>query len=414
MGLSTVSQWLAYISSLPINEISLGLDRVKKVAAELSLLSTQKPIIIVGGTNGKGSTVAGLSSIYRAANYHVGTFTSPLLFKYNEQICVDDKPVTDQELCNAFMQIESARGNTLLTPFEFTTLAALVIFKSYSLDILILEVGLGGRLDAVNILDADLAIVTSIGIDHVDWLGHSREEIGYEKAGIFRPQQFAVCGDFDPPLSLLNHAKKMDTRLYCQEHDFHYQKQEKTWSWFYQNVHYHDLPYNSLAMQNMSTVLMAITLLQNDLPVSKEAIQRGLTSVKLLGRVQVEPGPITHVFDVSHNPDAIAYLAKRLLEMPCQGKTIAVFSMLDDKDIKTSIQMISAEIDAWFSAPLQTKRAASLEKLKMIFAKEKLKNSNFFPTLHDAYQAALQEAKAGDRIVIFGSFHTVSEVMMPT
>jgi dihydrofolate synthase/folylpolyglutamate synthase len=477
MRLSTVSQWLSCIESLHATEIDLGLDRVKAVARRLNILAPACPVIIVGGTNGKGSTVAGLESIYRAAGYKTGAFTSPFLFVYNEQMRLDGEMVSDEQLCVAFAKVDEARGEISLTPFEFTTLAALYLFRQSALDIWILEVGLGGRLDAVNILDADVAIVTSISIDHVNWLGNTREEIAYEKAGIFREEKPAICGDFHPPVTLLAAAEKLKVPLYQQGRDFgfkdcsfkdssftdiNFKETGEAWEWqgilhhpnslslvgsaedFLSNtqgllgsagnspeqagleaafldqdqletaftVFYTKLPKNTLALQNMSSVLMAVTLLQNKLPVSHEQIAKGLKQVELKGRIQIIPGEITEIFDVSHNPESVELLKEKLIAMPCSGKTWAVFSMLADKDLGSSLSIIKNEIDLWHVAPLKTKRAAGKELLEKTFYEAKIKNVLFYSSIAQAYEQAFHSAKPGDRIIIFGSFHTIAEAAL--
>lgn len=412
MHFSTLSEWLAWIGSIHTTEIDLGLDRVKTVADKLGVLSFDCPIIIVGGTNGKGSTVAALEAIYRTMGYKVGAFTTPILYKHNEQVRVNGELASDLAFCQAFEKIEAVRGETSLTPFEFCTLAALWIFKTHTLDVLLLEVGLGGRLDAVNIMEADLAIVTSIGIDHVDWLGPTRETIAYEKAGIFRPNKPAVCGDTEPPKTLLDHAKKLHTPLYCQGKDFSYQETPTHWSWTHKDLHYSDLPLSMLATQNMSTVLMAVTLLQDRLPVTREAIDNALASVKLTGRIEIVKGPITWIYDVSHNPDSVALLAKRLQNMTTQGKTYALFSMLGDKDILASIEGIKSKVDEWMVAPLFVKRAAELETLKQAFQTAGIENVTYFSSLGKAYRQVQAYAKEGDRVLVFGSFHTVAEIRL--
>lgn len=410
MYFSTLSEWLAWISSLSTAEIKLGLERVKIVAQRLNILPPPCPVIIVGGTNGKGSTVAGLESIYRAANYRVGAFTSPYLFRHNEQVRINGQEASDEELCLAYTKIDSARGDIELTPFEFCTLAALVIFQHHLLEIWILEVGLGGRLDAVNIVDADVAITTSISIDHVEWLGPTREAIAYEKAGIYRPHQPAICGDFHPPKSLSDYAAEIGAPFYCQGKTFSFAGREKNWSWQFSDTYYADLPYNGLALQNMSTALMAITLLQHRLPVSREAIMQGLKQVQLMGRLQTIEGPIVEIYDVSHNPASVALLADHVKTMSCRGRTHAVFSMLVDKDIAESIRLICGQIDTWYIASLNTKRAIPSQALLKFFHEADINMVTLFSSIEEAYDVALYNAKPGDRIVIFGSFHTVAEV----
>jgi dihydrofolate synthase/folylpolyglutamate synthase len=410
--LSTVSEWLNYIGSVHVTEIDLGLSRVKEVAERLKVLSPACPVIIVAGTNGKGSTVAGLESIYQTAHFRTGVFTSPFLFRYNEQIRMDGKAVEDDELCQAFETVEKAREDISLTPFEFGTLAAFVLFQKQPLDVWILEVGLGGRLDAVNIQDADVAVITSIAIDHINWLGDTREKIGGEKAGIFREGKPVVCGDDQPPVSLLETAKNLSSPFYQCGRDFHFQETEATWVFANQMVRFENLPINMLAIPNMATVLEVIFLLQDRLPVIREVIDQGLKNVSLPGRIQIVPGPITIIYDVSHNPAAVKWLAAKLASLPCSGKTHAVFSMLEDKDITGSLLNIKNKVDNWYVAPLNTKRASTEKRLKQSFLEAGMTdNTSYFQTLTEAYQAAMKSSIEGDRIIIFGSFYTISEII---
>lgn len=407
MQLSTISEWLAWISSIHFSEIELGLDRVKQVADKLAI-TYACPVITVGGTNGKGSTTAGLEAIYMAAGYQTGTFTSPVLFKHNEQVRINGVSPDDEVFCQAFALIESKRGDISLTPFEYHTLAALLIFQQHALDVIILEVGLGGRLDAVNIIDADVSIVTTISLDHTEWLGGTREEIAREKAGIFRFGRPAVCGDFNPPDSLVESAQKIGAMLFCQSQSFFYGELEDSWSWEYRDVIYQHLPKPQLAIQNMSTVLMAVTLLQSKLPVSEQAIRKAFATVSLVGRIQILPGEVEEVYDVSHNPASVALLDEWLKKHPCQGKTYAVFSMLSDKDIQTSIHTVKDEIDEWHIAPLEMKRGATLADLTLAFGREGITTSFDYLSVQEAYAAVKEKVVAGDRVLVFGSFHTVA------
>lgn len=388
-----ISTWLQWIADQQPAEMLLGLDRVKIVAERLGGLKLNCPVITVGGTNGKGSTVAGLDAIYRTVGYRVGTFTSPILFRHNEYAHINGEEASDELFCAAYQAIADVKGEVTLTPFEFHTLAALWMFVRCNLDVLILEIGLGGRLDAVNIIDADVAIVTSIAIDHADWLGDTREKIAYEKAGIFRCNKPAICGDENPPKTLIEQAEKIGAKLYIAQT----QSEPRVLS-------------SGIKPSNLSCVLKAINLLQNKLPVTQEDIDIGLKNINITGRVQVIPGDITEIYDVSHNPAAIAYLAKRLQEMPCTGKTVAVFSMLADKDINESVKQIAQQIDEWYIAPLTVNRAANLEQLLSAF--KNIKNNILTcDTIKNAYNAAKTLAKEGDRIVIFGSFNTVSAIL---
>jgi len=410
MYLSTISEWLLWIASIHTTEIDLGLERVRDVADRLQVLSPSCNVIIVGGTNGKGSVVAGLEALYHAGGLHTGAFTSPFFFKHNEQVRINGHMATDAELCGAFAKVEAARGNISLTSFEFCTLAAFVVFQQNVLDVWILEVGLGGRLDAVNILDADVAVITSIGIDHVAWLGSTREQIASEKAGIFRKEKPVVCGDVDPPSTLITAARSKSAPFFYQGHDFDFEETQLNWSWSDQSIRYDDLPYNQLATQNMSTVLKVVTLLQHRLPITRKTIEKGLRAVDLPGRIQIMHGLITEIYDVSHNPAAIAFLKKKLNEIPCIGKTYAVFSMLADKDIFGSLEAIRDIIDRWYVAPLPVTRAATKDRLMESFQHAEMTNVTFFASMQKAYAVAKGVAKVNDRIVVFGSFHTVAEV----
>ncbi|MDR3490411.1 MAG: bifunctional tetrahydrofolate synthase/dihydrofolate synthase [Gammaproteobacteria bacterium] len=406
MSKRTLNEWIDYTKSLHPLQMDLSLERVTEVAKDLNLLSPGRNTITVAGTNGKGSTVAGLEAIYLAQGYKVGAFTSPFLFQFNEQIRIQGKALDDESLCAAFERIDQGRNKIGLTPFEFNTLVALDIFYRESLDVCILEVGLGGRYDAVNAIDTDCAIVTSIAIDHVAWLGDTRELIAREKAGICRAQVPVICGDPLPPQSLCDYAETLEAPLFCQEKEFSYHTQETTWSWTSQKTHYENLPIPVLALQNMSTVLMAIDVLQNKCPVTEDAIKKGLRDVKLVGRIQIVEGPVTKIFDVSHNPASAELLAKKLAALPCVGKTIAVFSMLGDKDIKGTIQTIKNQIDEWHIAELKVERGAAIENLLSHFADEEIP-VNSYQNLEEAYHSATQLAKPGDRVIVFGSFHSV-------
>lgn len=393
MQFSTLDQWLDWMYSSYRQEIRLGLERVRSIAERLDLLALSCPVVIVGGTNGKGSTVASLSAVYQRAGYRVGTFTSPILYRHNEYVRVNGVEAHDSAYCGAYAKIEALRGDILLTPFEYHTLAALMIFQAEQLDVVILEVGLGGRLDAVNIIDADVAVVTSIGLDHTEWLGDTREAIGFEKAGIFRAGRPAVCGDIDPPLSLIKHAEDIGAELFVQGRDYQFH-----------------LPQTNLLPQNISTALMVIELLQNKLPVAKTIIDSALATIVLPGRLEVIPGSITEIFDVSHNPDAVNLLAKFLEKNPAQGKTHAVFSMLSDKDILTSVKNIKNQINYWYVAPLKNKRAASAEQLQHVFNEVGVDGMEMFTSISDAYSMAKNTAKMNDRVIIFGSFYTVAAI----
>lgn len=410
MHLSTLNEWLDFLSASYPKEMALGLSRVKKVAARLNLLEKRTPVIIIGGTNGKGSTLTALESIYLAAGYRVGAFLSPMFQVFNDQIHINGGFIEDGPICQAFSQIHAQCGDVQLTPFEYHTLAALLIFQNHPLDLILLEVGLGGRLDAVNIIDADLSIITTIALDHTDRLGSTRAAIAYEKAGIARKNAPLVCGDFDPPGRLREVSESLGAKLYLQGEHFHYQTHPDHWHWQCETTQFANLPYNSLATQNMATSLMAVTLMQNKLSVSEESIREGLSLAHLPGRIQTLALEPMHIFDVAHNPASVLHLTQHVKKHPISGKNIAVFSMLADKAIAESIALIQAEIDAWYVAPLAVRRAADANLLQQAFQQQKIA-PNLLENIETAYAHAYQAAKKGDRLLVFGSFHTVSKAL---
>lgn len=410
VNFNSLTEWLDWAKSLHVKEIDLSLERVKEMAIRLDLLKPGCPVITVAGTNGKGSCVAGLEAIYLAAGYRIGAFTSPFLWRYNEQVRVQGNAVEDDLFCDAFQRITEKTDNIKLTPFELGTLAAFIIFRDAALDIWILEVGLGGRWDAVNVIDADVTIVSSIAIDHVDWLGNTRERIAREKAGIFRPNNPAVCGDFDPPLSLIEYANEIKAPLFCQSKHFGFNERDSAWDWWSENNCLENVAMPSLALQNMSTVLMAVDLLQKKRPVQRQCIDQAFKKVSLSGRIEVIPGDITHIYDVSHNPASAEFLATFLKKNPVVGKTHAVFSMLADKDIVSTIKVIQECINHWYVAPLAVLRGTSIDVLADSFQKANVNSITLQSSIKNAYDTAVKTAQIGDRIVVFGSFRTVAEV----
>ena len=316
---STLAEWLAHLESLHPKTIALGLERVAEVKARLNL-SSDFPVIIVGGTNGKGSVCAMLEAILHAAGYRVGCYTSPHLLNYNERVRIGKLQASDNELCASFSDIEQARGDIPLTYFEFGTLAAMQLFISHQVDVAILEVGLGGRLDAVNVFDADCAVVTSVDIDHTDYLGETREEIAFEKAGIFRQGRVAICSDNDVPEALAAHAQKIGAELWCIGREFGYATHQGQWDYRSREVARMAMPYPALRggfqLSNASAVLAALDAVRERLPVSMAAIRRGLTEVQLAGRFQFVPGKPQLILDVAHNPHAARTLAKNLADLP--------------------------------------------------------------------------------------------------
>lgn len=395
----------------------MGLGRITRVKESLGL-KFPCPVITVGGTNGKGSTCAFLESILLAAGYKVACHTSPHLLRFNERARINGADVGDADLLNAFERVEQARCRLsdppTLTYFEFTTLAIMDLFANAKVDAAILEVGMGGRLDAVNIVDADCAIVTSIDLDHMAYLGNTREAIAFEKAGIFRPKAIAICGDPMPPTSLINHAKEIGADLYLMGKDYSFTGDQQQWGWSGRGKRFSGLGYPALRganqLLNASAVIAALIALHDRLPVSAQDIRNGLALVELPGRFQVLPGRPTVVLDVAHNPHAAATLAQSIEAMAYHPYTYAVFGAMADKDIEGVLKPMLDIVDYWYCTDLPTPRAASAHDLvKRLQALNK--EALVFPNPGAAYQAALDKAGEGDRITVFGSFYTVAGVM---
>lgn len=406
-----LQQWLNYIQSIHHKEIELGLQRVSQVASRLNVLSFPCPVITVAGTNGKGTCVKTLDTITRQAGYRVASYTSPHLMSFNERIQLQGHPVRDEVLCNAFEKVESARGNISLSFFEFTTLAAFVIFKELVLDLIILEVGLGGRLDAVNIIDADIAVITSISLDHTDRLGNTREAIGFEKAGILRAGSPAICGDYSIPNSVLSKAEQLHIPLYRLGYEFNWDENENSWSWYNHEIAYKDLPLPNLELQNVATALQALNILNKRLPILENSIRNGLQGLDLAGRFTVITRPIKMILDVAHNPAGGVWLAKRLMQQRLKGRLLAVVAMLSDKDQRATLNPLTDIIAGWFVADLAVPRGGKAAMLSHTLTSLGVANIHQYPSVIHAYQAAKMSATQDDTIIIFGSFHTVGEVM---
>lgn len=419
--MNSLSEWLAHLEGLhPKGQggIELGLERVERVKAELG--QTQHcPLIIVGGTNGKGSTCAYLESIYTHAGYRVGCYTSPHLLAYNERVRIARQSAEDAALCRAFARVEAARlaaGRVALTYFEFGTLAAWEVFAASGVDVVILEVGLGGRLDAVNAYDADCAVVTGIALDHTDWLGPTRESIGHEKAGIYRSGKPAICADPVPPRTLVDHAEAIGAPLQLIDRDFAVVVVPGEDQWTYRGRSgsvIAGLPTPGLRgacqWRNAAAALAALESLQAMLPVVRAAIDRGLVDVQLPGRFQIFPGLPTIVADVAHNPQAVAGLAENLDAMEGYARTIAVVGMLADKDIAGALAALRGRVDVWLFATLDVPRGASAEVLASVHAAGQL--GGHFECLASPAAALARAAKladGNDRIVVLGSFYTVA------
>jgi len=421
MRFQTLPQWLKWQESLHFTEVDPGLERVGLVWQKLGGISKLPfTVITVAGTNGKGSSVAMLESILRAAGYRTGTYTSPHLLQYNERICMNGQACDDKTICEAFDRIDIARDDISLTYFEFATLAAADIFSRNNIDIAILEVGMGGRLDAVNLFDTDIALITPISLDHMAWLGTNREAIGFEKAGIIRQDKPVVCSENMPPQSLINHATSLQSATFCADSEFSIIINKDQWRWSNSHVELLNLPFPALKgayqFQNAAAVLQVISLLnQQDFDISEDAIRCGLASVKLSGRFQQIHGDITTILDVTHNQQGAENLAKLLVEIPCPGQTFAVLSMLKDKDVSTVASILKPVIDIWYVAGLEGSRGMTsdtlAERLSDIIDQNRIRP---FTTVIEAYEQAVIAAKKGDRVLVFGSFHTVEAVLNST
>ena len=409
---NTLDEWLDWQEELHFTSIELGLDRCNQVAAKMGLLKPVYKVISVAGTNGKGSSVTMLQSILRNAGYNTGSYISPHLIRYNERICINGKEVSDEILCASFNRIDRARGDISLTYFEFGTLAAFDIFQRAGIDIAILEVGLGGRLDAVNCLDADAALITSIDIDHENWLGHDREAIGREKAGIMRSTSPAIYSDIDPPDSVISCASELGTDLYILNRDFFFEESSDTWSWRSRENRINELPfpslYNRTQIMNASGVLMALETMADVCPVSIEAIRNGLRDFNLAGRFQVVPDKAQLVLDVAHNREAAALLVSNLERLPVQGETHVLIGMLRDKNHSAVFRELEAVTDKWhlvtLEGPRGTDSAYLREQLLIDIPEDRITCYNTVP---EALDRVRELVKPQDRIVVTGSFLTV-------
>ena len=373
------------------------------------------PIITVGGTNGKGSTCAMLESILHCAGYRVGCYTSPHLLRYNERVRIGRAEAPDEELAAGFAAVETARGDTQLTYFEFGTLSALWLFTLRRVEVAVLEVGLGGRLDAVNAFDADCAVVTTVDIDHVDFLGGEREAIGREKAGIFRPGRPAVCGDASPPASLTRHAADIGARLLSIGKDFGATPQGKQWQYWGPAGKRGALPYPALRgagqLANAAAAVTALECLRERVPVAVNDIRAGLLQADNPGRFQVLPGRPAVILDVAHNPQAARSLAASLEAMGGGGRVFAVFAMLKDKDIAGVISAVKAQVTHWYFAGLGGDRGSSTAQVARAFESASVAAATACEDVAAAYAQACDIAAENDKIVVFGSFFTVAAVM---
>ena len=415
--MKTLPEWLAWCEQLHPQQIELGLGRVKAVADRLPI-RFDVPVITVAGTNGKGSTCAMLEAIALQAGYRTGVYTSPHLVHFEERCRVRGEIVAAAALVPHFERVEAARQGATLTYFEFTTLAILSLLAASNLDVAILEVGLGGRLDAVNIIDADCAVITSIALDHMEYLGPDRESIGREKAGILRTGRPAIVSDPVPPQSVLDRAADIDADLWTLGRDFNFSGDKQQWAWAGRGRRYAGLAYPALRganqLINAAGVLAALEALRTRLPVTAQAIRNGLALVELPGRFQIVPGQPTLVLDVAHNPHSVAALAANLDAMGFYPTTHAVFGAMADKDLAAMLQKIGPIVDRWYFTDLSTARADTAQGLLTRWRAQETRKDVTASTHADpmkALGAAVAAADPADRIVVFGSFYTVGGVL---
>ncbi len=415
--MNTLQDWLAHCERLHPKTIDLGLDRVRQVAERMAI-HFDCPVITVAGTNGKGSTCAMLEAIALKAGYRTGVYTSPHLVNFEERLRLHGEIVDAADLVAGFEKVEKARGDVSLTYFEFSTLAILDVMARSNPDVAILEVGLGGRLDAVNIIDPDCAVITSIALDHMELLGPDRESIGFEKAGIMRAARPVIVSDPVPPQSVLDRAQVLGADLWRFGTDFNYSGDRQQWGWAGRGRRYSGLAYPALRganqLMNASGALAALTALRERLPVTAQAVRNGLSMVELPGRFQIIPGQPTLVLDVAHNPHAVAALAANLTAMGFFRNTHAVFGVMADKDLMPMITSMGPLVDRWYFTDLPTARAQTAAKLMTAWeSRETGKNvlASTWPNPTQALHAAIEAADPADRIVIFGSFYTVGGVL---
>jgi dihydrofolate synthase/folylpolyglutamate synthase len=410
-----LAEWLAHIERVHPRTIEMGLERVAAVRDAMGL-APDFAIFTVGGTNGKGSACAMLEAILDHAGYRTGCYTSPHLLRYNERVRIGRAEAFDDDLARALAAVETARGKIELTYFEFTTLAAMWLFVEAQVDVAVLEVGLGGRLDAVNAFAPDCALVMSVAMDHMDYLGDTREAIGFEKAGIFRAGTPAVCGDPDPPQTLLGHADDIGAKLLVLGRDFGSEVQPRQWRYWGPRGERHGLPHPALRgdyqIDNAAAVLAALDEVRGRLPVTAGDIRTGLLTAENPGRFQVLPGQPAVILDVAHNPAAAAALARSLARMPRARHTFGIFAMLRDKDIRGVIAAVKPHVDEWLVSGIDAPRGADAAVLREELARAGiLQRVSTCDSIETAYAQACGRAAPDDRIVVFGSFHTVAAVV---
>jgi len=401
---SSLEEWLVYLEQLHGQAIELGLDRIRHVATELNLLKPAPFVFTVGGTNGKGTTCRTLEVLLIAAGYRVGVYSSPHFIRYAERVRINGQELSDQQHISSFDSLNQGRGETSLTFFEFSTLSALQLFKQSDLDVVILEVGLGGRLDATNIVDADVAVLTSIALDHTDWLGPDRESIGREKAGIFRQGKPAVVGEPDMPVTISKVAQDKGAILLARGKEWSYSASSHSWQFQDIQGKLTELPLPQIPLANAATALAALRV--SGLTLSEAVLRESIATATLPGRFQIVQHSPLVILDVAHNPHAARYLVEKIEQLAPKGKVHGVLGMLHDKDIEGTITILSEAVDQWYCASLDGPRGASAQRLQ-----QSLPEAECYDRVEQAWQAALSQADADDVVLVCGSFHTVAALM---
>ncbi|WP_409439449.1 bifunctional tetrahydrofolate synthase/dihydrofolate synthase [Psychromonas sp. GE-S-Ul-11] len=412
----TLNEWLAHLEQLHPNAIELGLKRITEVGKRLNLIHFDAKVVTVAGTNGKGTTCAYLEKILLDTGFKVGVYSSPHIHRYNERLRINGLELDDQAHCDAFAIIENARETISLSYFEYATLSCLYLLQQANCDYILLEVGLGGRLDATNMVESDVSVVTTIGIDHIDWLGCDREKIGFEKAGVFRANKPAICGELDVPQSIIDHAQSISAQLKLATKDFAFKMlDEQHWSWTGQKT-LSPIKQTLMPMQNASTALAVIEAL--DITIAPEKLIASVENATLAGRLQaIEGYGCDFYIDVAHNPQSAQYLAtqiKRLKQLkPACCKVHAVVGMLSDKDMTATLSAINSEISEYHFADLHCYRGAPASLLLEAYQSSEYNNHNVtcYENVLGAVDKVVQNISASDIVIVFGSFHTVSDIL---
>ena len=404
----TLSDWLCYIEqSHPIDKIELGLERVSRIANRAELAQLPGKVILIAGTNGKGSTARTLEQLLLAQGFSVGVYSSPHLLRFNERLRLNNHDVDDAHWVNAMAEIETLRGDIALTYFEFTTLAAFSILKRQPVDFCLIEVGLGGRLDATNIISPDISVITTIDLDHQDWLGNDRETIGREKAGVFRQDKPVVIGELLPPASVMARAAELNCASLIVNQHYFYQQHDNNWSWHCGTADYQNLPLPALPIQNVATSLAVLS--QLSLLPEQAQLKKVIAEISLAGRLQFLQNRPAIVIDVAHNPQSARYLATKLVELrPGYSRVLALVGMLKDKDIAQALAPLTAVVDQWHLSSLPGVRGASSAQLSAALAQADCQQ---YPDVKTAFSQLFSKLQQDDLLVIFGSFVTVSAVL---